>query len=384
MLDGVRARSADLDAVEVAWFGALCGDDYQFLGVPDGALRSSFEHCRDIVLTADRLGYDNILLPNSYVPGQDTLAFAGAMAALTQRIQLLVAVRCGEYHPPMLGRAVATLDHMLRGRLTLNIISSDMPGERLDSDARYRHSAEVIEILKQGWTRDRIQFQGEFYEFDLPADPVKPFQQNGGPLLYFGGISDPARDLCARHCDVFLMWPETEDRLAATMRDLSARATAYGREIDFGLRIHMIVRETEADARDAARRLVSKLDDAVGQEIKHRAQDSRSAGVLRQDELRKQADEEGYIEPFVWSGIGRARSGCGSALVGDPGQVLEKLQRYIDMGMRAFIFSGYPHLDECRLFARHVLPHLKRCRLAVEQGRVLEYPVTPLTTAERK
>ena len=146
----------------------------------------------------------------------------------------------------------------------------------------------------------------------------------------------------------------------------------------------MIVRETEAEARDAARRLVSKLDDAVGQQIKHRAQDSRSAGVLRQDELRAQADEEGYLEPFIWSGIGRARSGCGSAIVGDPGQVLEKLHRYIAMGMRAFILSGYPHLDECRLFARHVLPHLKRRRLAVEQGRVMENPVTPLTTAVRR
>jgi alkanesulfonate monooxygenase len=384
MLSGVFVRSADLDAVEVAWFSALCGDDYRYLGVPDDALRSNWEHCREIVLTAERLGYDNILLPNSYVPGQDTLVFAGGMAALTRLIALLVAVRCGEYHPPMLARAIATLDHMLCGRLNLNIISSEMPGEQLDSEARYRRSAEVIEILKQGWTRDRIQFDGEFYQLDLPADPVKPFQQNGGPLLYFGGISDPARDLCAKHCDVFLMWPETEDRLADTMRDLSTRAAGYGRTVDFGLRIHMIVRETEAEARDAARRLVSKLDDAIGRQIKHRAQDSRSAGVLRQDALRQNADEEGFIEPFIWSGIGRARSGCGSAIVGDPGQVLEKMQRYIDMGMRAFILSGYPHIDECQIFAQHVLPHLKQCRLATVQGRVVENPVTPLTTAPRK
>jgi alkanesulfonate monooxygenase len=115
--------------------------------------------------------------------------------------------------------------------------------------------------------------------------------------------------------------------------------------------------------------------------MKHRAQDSRSAGVLRQDALRQQADEAGYLEPFIWSGIGRARSGCGSAIVGDPGQVLEKMRRYIHMGMRAFILSGYPHLDECEQFARHVLPHLKQCRLAVEQGRLVDNPVTPLTTA---
>jgi alkanesulfonate monooxygenase len=384
MLDGVTIRSADLAAVEVAWFSALCADDYEFLGVPDGALRSSWEHCRDIVLAADELGYNNILLPSGYVPGQDTLTFAGGMAALARQISLLVAVRCGEYHPPMLGRAIASLDHMLQGRLTINIISSDMPGLSESAEDRYARSSEVIQILKQGWTQDRIQFRGRFYQFDLPSDPVRPYQQNGGPLLYFGGISDLARELCAEHCDVFLMWPETEPQLAETMRDMSRRAAKFGRTIDFGLRIHVVVRETEKEARVAAQRLVSRLDDAVGQQIKHRSQDSRSLGVHRQDQLRAQADAEGFIESLIWSGIGRARSGCASAIVGDPDQVLGKLERYIDMGMRAFVLSGYPHLDECRLFARYVLPRLKKCKLAEAQGRVVPDPVTPLTTGVRK
>ncbi len=377
-------RSPNIDAVEVSWFSALCADDYEFLGVPDGRLRSSWEHCRDLVLTAERSGFNNVLLPNGYVPGQDTLTFAGGMAALTERISLLVAIRCGEYHPPMLGRAIASLDHMLRGRLTLNIISSDMPGLKEDSETRYRRSREVIEILRQGWTRDRIQFEGEFYRFDLPSDPVKPYQQNGGPLLYFGGTSEPARELCAEHCDVFLMWPETEPMLAETMLDLSRRASRFGRTIDFGLRIHVIVRETESAAREAARRLVSKLDNSIGQQIKHRSQDSRSLGVVRQDALREQADDEGYIESHLWTGIGRARSGCGSAIVGDPDQVVAQLQRYTDMGLRAFILSGYPHREECELFARYVLPRLKTCKLAEAQGRIVPDPVTPLTTGTRK
>jgi len=380
----IRVRSADVDAVEVSWFSALCNDDYEFLGVSDGELRSSWEHCRDIVLAADRLGYDNILLPNGYVAGQDTMTFAGGMAALVEKISLLIAVRCGEYHPPMLARALASLDHMLAGRLTVNIISSDMPGTVMESRDRYARSSEVIEILKQAWTQDRIDFRGRFYEFDLPTIPVRPYQQNGGPLLYFGGISDDARELCAKHCDVFLMWPETEDRLEATMRDLSGRAARHGRTIDFGLRIHMIVRETEREARDAAQRLVSKLDDELGAEIKHRSQDSRSLGVRRQDALREGADAEGYIEPHVWSGIGRARSGCGSAIVGDPDQVYEKIERYIDLGMRSFIFSGYPHLPECERFAQYVLPRLETCRLARVQERWVDSPKTPLTTGDRQ
>lgn len=371
--------------VEVAWFSALCGDDYEFLGVPDGRLRSNFEHCSDIVMTADRLGYQNILLPSSFVPGQEPFVFAGATAVLTKQIQHLVAVRMGEIHPPMLARHISTLDHIMKGRLTVNIISSDLPGLKESNEVRYQRADEVIQILKMGWTQDELNFNGRFYNLKLAStEAVKPYQQNGGPLLYFGGISEPAKDLCAKHCDVFLMWPETEERLAATMSELSQRADAYGRKIDFGLRIHMIVRETEKEARRHAEKLVSKLDREKGAEIKARSQDSQSAGVLRQDELRAQSKDD-YIEEHVWSGIGRARSGCGSAVVGSPDQVLKKLQRYIAMGIRAFIFSGYPHKEECELFARYVLPSLKTCKLPVVQGRVSEAtPVTPLTTAPRR
>jgi alkanesulfonate monooxygenase len=371
--------------VEVAWFSALCADDYEFLGVPDGKLRSSYEHCGNIVKTSDRLGYQNILLPSGFVVGQEPLPFAAAMAAQTEQINQLIAVRMGEIHPPMLARHLATIDHIAQGRLTVNIISSDLPGERIDSEKRYARGREVIEILKQCWTQDEIDFKGEFYNLQIPnIDAVKPYQQNGGPLLYFGGISPGAKALCAEHCDVFLMWPETEDRLAATMSEMSTLASRFGRKIDFGLRIHMIVRETEEEARAAADRLISKLDADKGEEIKNRSQDSKSAGVQRQDELRAQSEDD-YIEDHVWSGVGRARSGCGSAIVGNPDQVYQKLQRYIDMGMRAFIFSGYPHIDECELFAKYVLPRLDTTKLNIDQGRFpAETPETPLTFAPRK
>ncbi len=374
-----------LSAAEVAWFSALCSDDYEFLGVPDGRLRSSFAHCAAIVRSADRLGYDNILLPSSYQVGQDPLVFAGAVAPMTEQLSLLAAVRCGEVHPPMLARAISTLDHLLEGRLTLNIISSDLPGETLASEARYRRSAEVIEILHQAWTAGAIEFHGEFYDLELPTTaPVAPFQQNGGPLLYFGGYSEAARALCAKHCDVYLMWPDTEGGLGATMQDLAERAAKYDRQLDFGLRIHVIVRETDEAARRAADRLVSRLDAEEGLAIKQRAQDGASAGVLRQDELRKKSDDD-WIEPEVWSGIGRARSGCASAIVGDPDTVARKLERYLDLGIRAFIFSGYPHLEECELFARYVLPRIPRLRLSEVQGRrPSSPPETPLTTATRR
>ncbi len=369
---------------EVAWFSALCSDDYEFLGIPDGDLRSSYQHCGDIVHKADAHGFQNILLPSGWIAGQDALTFAAAMATQTTQINQLVALRMGEVWPPMLARAIATVDHIAKGRLCINIISSDLPGQRESNEIRYARASEIIQILQALWRTDGpFEWKGTFYQISLPTtEPAKPYQQNGGPLMYFGGISPAAQDLCAKHCDVFLMWPETEAQIAETMRGMAEKAAAYGRQIDFGFRSHVIVRETEAEARAAADRLISKLDAQKGAEIKARSQDSQSAGVQRQDALRAQSADL-YIEDHLWSGIGLARSGCASAIVGDPDQVLAKLNRYMDLGIRAFILSGYPHLEECDLFAQHVLPHLPTCRLNERQNHLVPNPVTPLTTGVR-
>ena len=163
------------------------------------------------------------MCPSSYQVGQDTLTFVSAMAPLTNQINFLAAIRCGEIHPPMLARSLSTLDHILKGRLTVNIISSDLPGNKLESSIRYSRSREVINILKQCWNDDEINFSGEFYNLNLPTDPVKPFQK-GGPLLYFGGYSPDGVDLCAEHCDVYLMWPDTEDKISTLISNMKAKA----------------------------------------------------------------------------------------------------------------------------------------------------------------
>ena len=144
-------RSQDLDSAELAWFAPICNDDFRHLGVFDDQLKSTFKHASSAVLEAEKQGFGNILCPSSYQVGQDTLAFGSALAPMIQKIQLLLAIRCGEVHPPMLARAISTLDHILKGRLTINIISSDLPGEVLDSDRRYRRSAELLEILHQSF-----------------------------------------------------------------------------------------------------------------------------------------------------------------------------------------------------------------------------------------
>ena len=140
---------------------------------------------------------------------------------------------------------------------------------------------------------------------------------------------------------------------------MKERAARHGRTLRFGYRAHVVVRDTEEEARAAAERLLSKLDVAQGAAIRAKSLDTSSAGVAAQAALREGAAQDGYAEAHLWTGVGRARSGCGAAIVGDPDQVLAKLESYRAMGIEAFILSGYPHIAEADLFARHVLPRLK-------------------------
>lgn len=348
-----------LPAAEFSWFGALCDDDYEQLGVARADLRSSWAHCRDIVLEAEEAGFDNILLPSGYDLGIDTTSFASSIAPLTKHIRLLVAVRCGETWPPQLARQLATLNQTLGGRLTVNIISSDMPGESLDGPARYRRTLEVMTILRTLMRGHRIDHDGEFYCTHLDAPRICA-ENPVNPTFYFGGLSNEARDVAAAGADVYLMWPDTEDMISSTMDDVRARAARLGRTLRFGYRCHVVVRDSEEQAIAAANHLIAAVDDESGARIRARSLDSQSTGVRRQAELRDSAAADGFAEPYLWTGIGRARSGCGAAIVGTPAQVASKLDRYRRMGIDAFILSGYPHRDECVRFARDVLPLLRK------------------------
>jgi alkanesulfonate monooxygenase len=349
-------------SVEIAWFSALCDDDYEFLGQPDPTLTSSWPHCRDIVQAADRNGFDNVLLPSGYTLGIDSTAFAAAVATHTSQIKLLLAVRMGEMWLPQLARQLATIDQMAEGRLNINIISSDIPGETLASEPRYQRTLEWMQVLRQLLNGESIDFHGEFV--DLTLEPPRARTVSGTcPPFYFGGFSEPAKEVAAAASDVFLTWPDKVAAVGETVVDMTERAQRHDRQLRYGLRAHVIVRETEAEARAAADRLVSKLDAETGEAIRGRSLDTASVGVSRQSELREAADDEGYAEPNLWTGVGRARSGAGAAIVGDPDQVRDKILAYRDVGVEAFILSGYTHLAECDLFARYVLPELDHAPL---------------------
>lgn len=344
-------------SVEVSWFAALCDDDYRYLGVQDESLKSSWAHCSDITVGADQAGYDGILLPSGYQLGIDSVAFAAGIASLTEKIRPLVAVRCGELVVPQLARQLATLDQMLQGRLAINIISSDIPGETLASQPRYQRTKETMLVLRDLLNGKAVDVQGDFLNLQLSPPNLRTVTGQA-PLFYFGGLSEPARAVAAECADVFLMWPDTMPAVTALLQDMRERAATFDRTLRFGYRAHVIVRKTEAEAIAASRVLMSQLDADQGEKIRAQSLDSTSVGVRAQGQLREGADHDGFAEEHLWTGIGRARSGCGAAIVGDPDQVLRKLEQYMDLGIEAFILSGYPHREECDLFARYVLPRL--------------------------
>ncbi len=342
---------------EISWFADMTDGDTDFLGERQPARASTFEHCLEILKTAEQNGFKAALFPTAYDTGLDPLAFALAAQTHTKTIKPIVALRMGEIYPPTLARLLTTLDEVSKGRFIINAISSDYPGQKTSAIERYARTGEILDILKQGWFNDRIDFEGQFYNIHLDAAPVK-LKYNKEPLVYFGGISPEAKDIAARYADVYLMWPEKMEMMKQTIEEVSALAAKYGRVIDFGLRIHVIARETEQEARAYAKRLVSKLDDAEGLAKRAKHQDAASYGVFRQDELRKNADEEGYIEPLVWSSVGKVFSGCGSALVGSGEQIVQKLNDYMDIGFHAFIHSGFPLIEESNYYGKLVLPHM--------------------------
>lgn len=342
--------------LEISWFAPSCWGDTARLGVADPARRATYEYNAHVIDLVDRLGYRNVLIPSSFVPGMDPWTLASAIGPSTTTTRLLPAVRVGEFDPPMFARAAKNLQSIMGGRLTINIISSDLVGESLSSEARYGRTAEAMALLKALWSEEHVSFDGDWYRYDLDTAATRT---RTPPPLYFGGTSEPARAAAAAHADVYLMWVETVASSGALLADLRDRAAAFGRTLRFGLRTHVIVRESESAARQAAADLVAELDPEIGRRMKESSHDHASEGVRRQDALRAAASDDGFVEEALWTGIGVARSGVGAAIVGDPDQVEAKLRAYADLGIESFILSGYPLDDEAHRFAELVLPRFE-------------------------
>ena len=341
--------------LEMSWFAPSCWGDTAKLGVADPNRRATFAYNRHVIELVDSLGFQNVLIPSSYVPGMDPWTLAASLGPLTQTTRLLPAVRVGEFDPPMFARAAKGLNQAMGGRLTINIISSDRAGESLSSEDRYARTGEAMALLKSFWSDSHVRHDGKWWSYDIDTGPTRT---STPPPMYFGGTSEPARDVAAQYADVYLMWIETVASTASLIADLRERAAAHGRTLRFGLRTHVIVRETEDEARAAAADLVSELDPDIGRRLKESSHDHASEGVRRQDALRAAAGDDGFVEEALWTGIGVARSGVGAAITGSVEQVEAKLRAYADLGIDCFILSGYPLDDEAERVATHLFPRV--------------------------
>ena len=357
--------------MKIFWFIPTHGDS-RYLGSSRGARVADHAYFKQIAIAADSLGYEGVLLPTGR-SCEDSWIVAASLIDATRRLKFLVALRPGLVAPAQSARMAATLDRLSGGRLLVNLVTGGDPdelagdGQFLDHAARYEQSAEFIRIWRELLARSH---RGEPLDFDGEHLSVKggkvlyPPLNAPYPPVYFGGSSGPAHDLAAEQVDTYLTWGEPPAEVAKKLADVRERAAARGRTLSYGIRLHVIVRETEDEAWRAAAELVSELDEATVAAAQARFKSMDSVGQRRMAELHggqfNKADVRQGLEiaPNLWAGVGLVRGGAGTALVGNPQQVADRIREYADLGLETFILSGYPHLDEAHRFAELVFPLL--------------------------
>jgi alkanesulfonate monooxygenase len=360
-----------LDTANVLWFLPTHGDG-RYLGTPIGGRAVDLAYLRQVGQAADSLGYFGVLLPTGK-SCEDSWVVASALAPLTERLRFLVAVRPGLQSPAAAARMTATLDRISGGRLLINVVTGGDPVENkgdgifLSHDERYAVTREFLEVYLGLLGGDTVQYSGRHIRVEdakLLFEPVqKPY-----PPMYFGGSSEAGIDIAAQLLDKYLTWGEPPVAVGAKIRVVTEAALARGRRLTFGIRLHVIVRETAAEAWTAADRLIAHLDDdtiAAAQSVFKRMD---SVGQARMQALHGGRRDKLEISPNLWAGVGLVRGGAGTALVGDPKTVAERMKEYMALGIDTFILSGYPHLEEAYRFAELVMPLLPLAEKSQRRG----------------
>jgi alkanesulfonate monooxygenase len=358
-------------AMQVFWFIPTHGDS-RYLGTAEGARPISHDYLRQVAQAADHLGYEGVLIPTGR-SCEDPWVVAASLLPVTEKLKFLVAVRPGLHQPSLAARMAATFDRLSGGRLLINLVTggdqAELEGDGvfLDHAARYEQSAEFIRIWREVLARSH---DGRTFDYDGDHLSVKgakllyPPVQQPHPPVYFGGSSPAAHELAAQQVDTYLTWGEPPAEVARKVADVRLRAARHGRAVKFGIRLHVIVRETEDRAWQAAEDLISRLDDDTVIRAQAAFAKMDSEGQRRMAALhaggRKRTRAELEISPNLWAGVGLVRGGAGTALVGDAKTVAARIEEYAELGLETFVLSGYPHLEEAYRFAELVFPLLPR------------------------
>ena len=347
--------------LNVLWFLPTHGDGH-YLGTAHGGRPVDLAYLTQVAQAADSLGYYGVLIPTGK-SCEDSWLVASALVPVTKQLRFLVAFRPGLQPPTLAARMAATLDRLSSGRTLINIVTGGDPVENkgdglfLNHGERYEITREFLDIYSRLMRNETVNYTGKHMQVE-GAQILFPPVQPGGPPLYFGGSSDEALDVAAEQIDKYLTWGEPPAQVAEKVALVRSRAAATGRQVSYGIRLHVIVRETADEAWAAANRLISHLDDetiAAAQSIFARMD---SAGQRRMNALHQGRRDQLEVSPNLWAGVGLARGGAGTALVGNPEQVAERIREYQALGIDSFILSGYPHLEEAYRFAELVMPLL--------------------------
>ncbi|MFV3332361.1 FMNH2-dependent alkanesulfonate monooxygenase [Pseudomonas sp. NY15437] len=347
--------------MNVFWFLPTHGDGH-FLGTSEGARPVSLPYLKQIAQAADSLGYYGVLIPTGR-SCEDSWVVASALAPLTERLRYLVAIRPGIISPTVSARMAATLDRLSGGRLLINVVTGGDPDENrgdgihLSHAERYEVTDEFLRIWRRVLQGESVDFAGKHLQVEN-AKALYPPIQKPYPPLYFGGSSAEAHDLAAEQVDVYLTWGEPPQAVAQKIADVRERAAKQGSSVKFGIRLHVIVRETAEEAWKAADKLIANISDETIANAQKSFARFDSEGQRRMAALHGGRRDQLEIYPNLWAGVGLVRGGAGTALVGDPQQVAERIKEYADLGIDSFIFSGYPHLEEAYRFAELVFPLL--------------------------
>ncbi len=348
--------------MEILWFIPTHGDG-RYLGTEIGGREADYTYFKQIAQAADRLGYTGVLIPTGK-SCEDPWLTAAALAAETTRLKFLVALRPGLMQPSVAARMTSTLDRLSNGRVLINVVAGGDPVELagdglfLKHDERYEASNEFLTIWRGLLAGETVDFEGKHLKSKGGKLLFPPVQQPAPPV-YFGGSSPAGQQVAAKHSDVYLTWGEPPAQVKEKIDSVRLQAEKEGRTVRFGIRLHVIVRETNAEAWAAADRLISHLNDEVIEKAQKALSSYDSTGQNRMGALHKQGKEADLeISPNLWAGIGLVRGGAGTALVGDPETVAARIREYQNLGIESFIFSGYPHLEESYRFAELVFPLL--------------------------
>jgi alkanesulfonate monooxygenase len=328
---------------------------------PAAAKRAaSLEYLTQLAQAADSLGYEAVLTPTG-AHCADAWIVTSALIAVTRRLKFLVAFRPGLVEPALAAHMAATFQQLSGGRLLLNVVTGSSSaeqrgyGDQADHDARYGRAEEFLQVVRRLWTGEQFDHQGAFYRLDGAQlrEPPVPL-----PEVYLGGSSDAALPVAASQADCYLTWGEPPALVAEKVDRVRELTAAQGRKIRFGLRIHVITRDTEAQAWADADRLIEGLDEATIAAGQQRLRALESVGQQRMLALHGGSRDQLVVAPNLWAGVGLVRGGAGTALVGSHEQVAERIAEYQAVGIEEFILSGYPHLEEAYAFAEGVRPLL--------------------------